>query len=297
MREVSIRILHLTLDLARTGGADSEALLAGLPSLALQDGERPSLFDWSDFAVMWERLEEALGGPEGFARVARATIGSAHPEARALTAVYQTPEALFNFMLLRHMRTSFRNVDTTVLERDAHGWIRFRETIRPPHRGCEALHRATRTFAANIPLNFGLPAAEVELLAMTPRMAEFRTLYPAVPRPEVTSAAPDLIAAQLDEAFSLMIETSAERDEAPPAAADGWANKLGLSPRQRDVFARLVQGRANKEIAAMLQCSERNVEFHVGRIFRAARVASRAELLVKVLGQDAANVTPALRSR
>jgi len=285
VREVSIRILHLTVDLARVGGVDSEALLAGLPSLALRDGERPALFDWSDFAVMWERLEEALGGAEGFARVARAAIGSAHPEARALTAVYLTPEALFTFLMLRHMSTSFRNVDTTVLEKQADGWIRFSETIRAPHRGCEALHRATRTFVAQVPLNFGLPDAEVEILSMTPRAAEFRTRFPGAPSAAVTSGAPALIAAQLDEAFSLIIEATAGEAEAPPLAADGWANKLGLSPRQRDVFAQLVAGRANKEIAALLQCSERNIEFHVGRIFRAARVASRAELLVKVLGQ------------
>jgi DNA-binding NarL/FixJ family response regulator len=53
------------------------------------------------------------------------------------------------------------------------------------------------------------------------------------------------------------------------------------------VFALLVEGRANKDIAAALQCSERNIEFHVGRILRAARVSSRAELLVKVLGARA----------
>ena len=145
---------------------------------------------------------------------------------------------------------------------------------------------------SHIPLNFDLPDAEVEILSLTPQVAEFRVRFPAAPPTSVTSGAPDLIAAQLDEALSMIIEATAEEAEAPKVSADGWANKLGLSPRQRDVFARLVQGRANKEIAAQLQCSERNVEFHVGRIFRAARVTSRAELLVKVLGQAAANVSP-----
>ena len=63
--------------------------------------------------------------------------------------------------------------------------------------------------------------------------------------------------------------------------------RLALSPRQRDVFALLVEGRANKDIAATLRCSERNVEFHVGRILRSAHVTSRSELLVKVLGTPA----------
>jgi DNA-binding CsgD family transcriptional regulator len=284
VHEVSIRILHLTADLARRGGVDSKALIAGLPSLAFRAEEQPSFFDWSDFVVMWERLEEALGGPEGFARTARAAIDTAYPEARTLTAVYVTPEALFQFLMLRHMRTSFRNIETAVIEKQADGWIHFRETIRLPHRGCEALHRATRTFVANVPLNFGLPPAETQILSMTPHVAELRTRFPAAPA-SVTSRAPELIAAQLDEAFSLLIETAAAGDDAPAGAEEPWANKLGLSPRQRDVFARVVQGRANKEIAAELQCSERNVESHVGRIFRAAGVVSRAELLVKVLGR------------
>ena len=57
-----------------------------------------------------------------------------------------------------------------------------------------------------------------------------------------------------------------------------------LSARETEVLSHLAEGDANKDIAASLHCSERNVEFHVGRILRAARVSSRSELLVKVLG-------------
>ncbi len=299
MAEVSIRILHLALDLARGGGADADELLAGLSSLARRDGEWPALFDWSDFVVMWERLETALGGPEGFAKVARAQVGVAYPESTALTAVYRTPEALFEFLMLRHMRTSFRMVDVTLLEKKPDGWLHFRETILPPHRGCEALHRSTRTFCADIPLNFRLPPGEVEILSMTPQTADFRARFPAVPLAKATSGAVELIAAQLDEAFSMIIEATSEggAGEGPEATVDLWATKLGLSPRQRDVFTRLLQGRANKEIAAQLECSERNVEFHLGKIFKAAGVTSRAELLVKVLGSASPGVPPSSRLR
>jgi len=112
-----------------------------------------------------------------------------------------------------------------------------------------------------------------------------------------------VLAVQLDEAFSRISETlrglpvgglqgegtASGAPGAPTAGADvrDWAERLALSPRQRDVFALLVEGRANKDIAAALRCSERNIEFHVGRILRAARVSSRAELLVKVLGARA----------
>ena len=299
MAEVSIRILHLALDLARGGGADTDELLDGLTSLARRGGEWPSLFDWSDFVVMWERLEKALGGPEGFAEVARSQLGIAYPESLALTAVYRSPEALFEFLMVRHMRTSFRNVDVKVLEKKPDGWIHFRETILPPHRGCEALHRATRAFCSDIPLNFRLPPAEVAILRMTPQSADFRARFPAMPAAKTTSGAPDLIAAQLDEAFSMIIEATTEggAGDSPEVTVDVWANKLGLSPRQRDVFTRLLQGRANKEIAAQLECSERNVEFHLGKIFKAAGVTSRAELLVKVLGSASAGTPPSSRGR
>jgi len=287
--EVSVRILYLTQDLARAGGVDADELLVGLASVERRNGEWPARFDWSDFVVMWERLEQALGGPEGFGEAARKLVGVAMPESTALTAVYQTPEALFEFLMLRHMRTSFRNVEVTLLEKKADGWVHFRETILPPHRGCEALHRATRTFCADIPLNFQLPLAEVEILSITPQTADFRARFPGARAPKVTSGAPALIAAQLDEAFTLIIEATAQgaTGEGPDATADVWANKLGLSKRQREVFTRLLKGRANKEIAAQLDCSERNVEFHVGKIFRAAHVTSRAELLAKVLGSKA----------
>ncbi len=286
MREVSIRILNVAIDLARTGAADADALVEGLPSIALQDGKQPALFDWSDFVVLWDRLEDALGGPVGFERVARAAMLTAYPFSRELAAVYPTSETLFEFLMLRHMRMSFRNVVTTIQAKDADGWIHFRETIRRPHRGCEALHRATRTFVSHIPLNFDLPDADVEILSLTPHVAELRVRFPAAPPVRVQSTVPNVMAAQLDEALSLIIEATEEEVEAPKLARDVWADTLALSPRQREVFTCLVQGRANKEIASKLECSERNVEFHVGRIFRAAKVTSRAELLVKVLGQS-----------
>lgn len=285
MREVSIRILHVTLDLARTGGVDSAPLLAGLPSLARVDGEWPLLFDWSDFIVMWHRLEEALGGPEGFERVARAAMRTAYPFSRELATVYVTCEALFEFLMLRHMRMSFRNVINTIREKQPDGWIHFRETIRRPYPGCEALHRATRTFVSHIPLNFDLPDAEVEILELTPQAAELRVRFPTAPAAAASkSPVSELLVSQLDEALSLIIDATDRQAEGPKVSVEAWADRLGLSPRQEEVFTRLLEGRANKEIAALLRCSERNVEFHVGKIFRAARVASRAELLAKVLG-------------
>jgi DNA-binding CsgD family transcriptional regulator len=295
MGEVSVRILHFAVDLARAGGIDEAALLDGLPSIAAaRENTSQRWVDWGDFVELWERLEKAVGGPEGFARVARLAIPTAYPEFRAFAAIFLSPIALFTFMNTRHIRTSFRNVDVEVLERFADGRIRWRQTIAAPHRASESFHRASRTFAALIPLHLDLPEAEVEITSLTPRTAELIATFPPGP-PLATrgrhavSAVTSLVAAQLDEAFTIIAERmrAAPAEAAtgtPDATAIDWMKTLALSPRQRDVFALLVQGRANKDIAGALRCSERNVEFHVGRILRAARVTSRSELLVKVLG-------------
>jgi DNA-binding CsgD family transcriptional regulator len=296
LREVSVRILHFSLDLARAGRLDQAALVEGLPSLALERATAAGWVDWSDFVVLWERLELAAGGPEGLARIARLAIPTAYPEFRTFAAVFVSPTSLFTFMMFRHMRTSFRNVQPEVLEHLDDGRIRWRQTIMEPHRPSEAFHRGSRTLTALIPLHLDLEEGETEITLLTPRSAEYITRFPPPP-PLATrglhalSAVTSLVAAQLDEAYAII----AERVGAEPVrvngtangAAEGWAEKLELSQRQREVFALLVEGRANKEIARLLRCSERNVEFHVGRILRAARVTSRAELLVKVLGTSA----------
>ena len=62
------------------------------------------------------------------------------------------------------------------------------------------------------------------------------------------------------------------------------AAQWGLTPRQRQVLARLVEGHANKTIAARLGVAENTVEVHVSAILRKALVDSRAELIASLLG-------------
>ena|ERR1041385_7623138 len=51
-----------------------------------------------------------------------------------------------------------------------------------------------------------------------------------------------------------------------------------LSPRQREVLQLVAEGRANKEIAALLQVSEKTVDFHKACIKRELMLTSTAEL-------------------
>ncbi len=51
-----------------------------------------------------------------------------------------------------------------------------------------------------------------------------------------------------------------------------------LSPRQREVLQLIAEGRANKEIAALLHVSEKTVDFHKSSIKRELMLSSTAEL-------------------
>ena len=63
-----------------------------------------------------------------------------------------------------------------------------------------------------------------------------------------------------------------------------------LTPREREVMALVVAGKANKVIAIDLSISERTVELHRGRIMKKMQARSLAELMRVVLppGQDMA---------
>ncbi|NKB48970.1 MAG: hypothetical protein GKS02_06350 [Alphaproteobacteria bacterium] len=69
------------------------------------------------------------------------------------------------------------------------------------------------------------------------------------------------------------------------------ARIASLTPRERDVFEHLVQGRSNKLTAAELGISPRTVEIHRGRVMKKmeaesfshlVRMALQAELLPEI---------------
>ena len=66
--------------------------------------------------------------------------------------------------------------------------------------------------------------------------------------------------------------TSVRRKDASKTASER------LSPRQREVLQLVAEGRANKEIAALLHVSEKTVDFHKSCIKRALMLNSTAEL-------------------
>jgi DNA-binding NarL/FixJ family response regulator len=69
---------------------------------------------------------------------------------------------------------------------------------------------------------------------------------------------------------------------APPS--DIHAVCRGLTARQRDVLALLMQGKSNKAICRVLRLAEPTVKNHVSAILRVLKAANRTEAVAKVMG-------------
>ncbi|BBF87280.1 probable two-component response regulator [Aquitalea magnusonii] len=69
----------------------------------------------------------------------------------------------------------------------------------------------------------------------------------------------------------------------PVADAPDW--RARLSEREQHVVAALREGRANKEIARLLDISERTVKAHLTSVFQKFGVEDRLQLLLKLTGR------------
>jgi DNA-binding CsgD family transcriptional regulator len=69
--------------------------------------------------------------------------------------------------------------------------------------------------------------------------------------------------------------------EDPAARLSRAAARWSLTPRQTEVLALLVEGRANKTIAATLGCAEGTIELHVSALLQKTQCGSRAELVAR----------------
>ena len=99
----------------------------------------------------------------------------------------------------------------------------------------------------------------------------------------------DFLEKPLDGARLLAAIAAAFERQRQAAAAAASRSQIqrrldGLTPREREVMARVVAGRHNREIAAELAISPRTVEVHKARMMDKLGVASVAELVRLSLG-------------
>ncbi len=78
-------------------------------------------------------------------------------------------------------------------------------------------------------------------------------------------------------------------------SAHAFPKDLGLTERQVDVLALLIKGKSNKVIANTLDMAIPTVKNHITAIFKALKVTSRTEAIVK-LGQMDCDITPKSRA-
>jgi DNA-binding NarL/FixJ family response regulator len=77
-----------------------------------------------------------------------------------------------------------------------------------------------------------------------------------------------------------LFQSALKRPEADTARTNTIC--LGLTARQRDVLAFMLQGKSNKAICRILNLAEPTVKNHVTAILKALKVTSRTEAVVKV---------------
>jgi DNA-binding NarL/FixJ family response regulator len=108
------------------------------------------------------------------------------------------------------------------------------------------------------------------------------------------SAARPLSPTASAEVAPIMRETAHPAGEPSAAYRPPTARSLGLTQRQMDVLALMVQGKPNKIICRELCLAEGTVKCHVSAILRALEVGSRTQAALKAarlgLGGDRASV-------
>ena len=67
---------------------------------------------------------------------------------------------------------------------------------------------------------------------------------------------------------------------AAPALSKAGAADLGLTERQMEVLALMMQGKSNKAISRVLNLAEPTVKIHVSAILKALKVANRTEAVI-----------------
>lgn len=154
-------------------------------------------------------------------------------------------------------------------------------------RGSEFFFEVSAFVTRSIPTFVGYPKAEVE---STFSSHGFRAVVPlprsrAIParvRQAVAERSGDavrFVAAILGDLPIALDGMMAGRrlvsaTERGTAAARAW----GLTSRESETLALLVEGRCNKDIAAALGCSPRTAETHVARVIAKSGCATRAEV-------------------
>jgi DNA-binding CsgD family transcriptional regulator len=281
--EVWARVVWALVALAGEVELPVARLLEGLPfdEAGLRRRKRVA---WDDYCVMTERLTEAAGGLAEFADLVAGSYHQTVPELRALAGSLVGPKPFTRFVVDVLDPIVFPAVEFT-FEDLGEDHIRIKVVLRPGVRACEPFIVASGAAIRGLMMHLALPPAEILSSEVTPDHGIWEVRLP----PGRTLVGRARRAARQ---FVMRFVIGAEPDGTPVHAAvgspevDPMAQRLEqaiatwkLTPRQADVLALVVTGKANKEIAKSLDCADNTIELHVTRVLRKAGFTSRSQLI------------------
>lgn len=275
MSEVALSVVKVTVEALEKMGADPIPALRGL-RLERSDLSHPlRRVPWNEFVDFVEhaaRLAESHGGLARFGALQHSTSGLA--ELKAFAATLVSPARLLRYMFAMggwaypHLHSQHDELPD--------GAVRLTLELPAPYRECRRFFELVGASIGYGTTHLGLPPARVEA-DVHPRGGQYRVISAPVPtlaeRIRAARNATEAIAVErLEQLYAEL--TAALRRSSPPSPS-AWR----LTERQRQVLELLVQGRPNKEVAAILGCAERTVEVHVTEILRRSGCTSRAQLI------------------
>lgn len=89
------------------------------------------------------------------------------------------------------------------------------------------------------------------------------------------------IVVKLPPEYQVVINETYQRRKKTVLNEDGSLNLAALTSRQRDVLTIIIQGKSNKEIANVLNITERTVKFHVSDLIELLKVSNRLEMIFR----------------
>ena len=131
--------------------------------------------------------------------------------------------------------------------------------------------------------------ADRELVFETLRRGATGFICKTLPRPDFIQALQDVLSGKV------YLPTTVLEQAAPlNAQLAGHSPTFGLTSREFEVLAAVVQGKSNKAIARQLGIEEQTVKNHLRPVFQKLGVVRRSELLVKVFQQGMVFGKPAV---
>jgi DNA-binding CsgD family transcriptional regulator len=276
---VSWRPVESLLEAARRAQIDTLRLLDGLPFD--EKSLRPlGWIDWSHFCTLAERIESAVGGPERMLTLADSlplmTVRAAAPAFVAARQLYKMIGQVVIPMILPALELEYQELTD--------GRLRIAWKIRSGARASLAVQRMGIGSVRSMPAYLGQSPGTLEV-SYDERSAEIFVTLPAEEAVPVSHPAARVQTAELVEILSALVQESDPPWQrfsnlvAKAERLDDFARRHGLTARQARVLHGVVDGLANKEIAARLQCAENTVELHVSNLFKRLAVNSRTQLV------------------